>query len=410
MNKWKNIIFLMIALLLLELCKMFMSKTGFRGFYFFSMIAVSLQFFLGMSFILLLLVKKIIGNKLGERKKNIVAVLILLSFLSSAELLFGFWLNNPAHIPKIMQWSYWFYYDYYDCRLIQFQKGASVYDSSLFYRLNPHNVFNYENREFNDSFSVNRAGLRDRDSSLTAPAIICLGDSYTLGWGVKQEETFGEQLEMVSGMRVLNAGISSYGTMREMRLLNFLDISSLRYVIIQYCSNDIIENEAGRNNNYKLKISSSESFDSLQTEHAWVRKYFPGKFFFTISQLFLKHQLNKIFPFFKLRLDRQNPVTNEEKHALYFLDVLCNTEMNTGNAKIIVTMLDSYPHLKNNFLLEVERLVQREPYKSRLGNKLMVADVMPVLDPNDFYLLDLHIKASGHKKIADVLWGKIKGN
>ena len=408
MNKWKNIIYLVIALLLLELCKMFMSKTGFRGFYFFSMIAVSLQFFFVLSFIILSLVRKIIKNKLGEKKKNIVAVLILSSFITCAELLFGFWLNNPVRIPKIMQWSYWFYYDYYDCRLIQFQKGGSVYDSSLFYRMNPYSVFKYGNREFNDSFSINSVGLRDRDSSLNAPAIICLGDSYTLGWGVKQEETFGEQLEMVSGMRVLNAGISSFGTMREMELFNHLDISSLRFVIIQYCSNDIIENEAGRNNNYRLKISSRELFDSLQTEHAWVRKYFPGKFFFTISQLFLKHQLNKIYPFFKLRLDRQNPFIDEEKHALFFLDVLCNTGMNIGNAKIIVTMLDSYPHLKNNFLLEVERLAQREPYKSRLGNKLMIADVMPVLDQRDFYLLDLHIKASGHKKIADVLWGKIK--
>ncbi len=410
MNKWKNIIYLMIALLLLELSKMFMSKTGFRGFYFFSMIAVSLQFFLVVSFIILLLLKKIIGNKLGEKKRNIVAALILLSFFASAELLFGFWLNNPAHIPKILQWSYWFYYDYYDCRLIQFQKGESVYDSSLFYRMNPNSVFEYENREFKDSFSVNRAGLRDNNTSLNAPAIICLGDSYTMGWGVKQEETFGKQLKKVSGMRVLNAGISSYGTMREMELLSHLDISSVRFVIIQYCSNDIIENEAGRNNNYRLKISSSESFDSLQIEHAWVRKYFPGKFFFTIGQLFVKHQLNKIYPFFKLRLDRQNPVINEEEHALYFLDVLCNTGMNIGNAKIIVTMLDSYPHIKNNFLREVETLVQREPYKSRLENKLMIAEIMPVLDKSDFYLLDLHIKASGHKKIADVLWGKIKEN
>lgn len=73
-------------------------------------------------------------------------------------------------------------------------------------------------------------------------------------------------------------------------------------------------------------------------------------------------------------------------------------------------MLDSYPHLKNNFLLEVERLAQKEPYKSRLGNKIMIADVSPVLDQRDFYLLDLHIKKSGHKKIADVLWDKIKGN
>lgn len=410
MKKWKSIISLVIIVLLLEISKTVLPKTGFAGFYFFSTIASCLQFFFLLYVVLIYLVKKIIGDKLKAKRKSAIAIITVMLFFSITELLFAFWLNNPQYIPQPLQRSYWYYYDYYDCRVIQFQKQNSIYDSTLFYRLHPASRFLYKNREFSDTFSINRAGLRDRDSFLIAPAIICLGDSYAMGWGVQQSQTFASQLAGISGLRVLNAGISSYGTVREMDLLKQLDTSALRYVIIQYCSNDVIENTAAKENGYQLRISSEKDFDSIKVEHEWVRKYFPGKYFFTIAPLFIKQQINKLYPLFRLRLDRLDPIVKEEQHAALFLDILNNLGLNMGNTKIIVTMMDSYPHAKNNFLKEVEKLSQKEPYRTNLHDKLLIVDVMAGLDKNDFYLLDLHIKASGHKKIAELLWQAIKKN
>ncbi|MGO8056386.1 hypothetical protein, partial [Rhizobium leguminosarum] len=72
-----------------------------------------------------------------------------------------------------------------------------------------------------------------------------------------------QQIEKISGLRVLNAGISSYGTAREIELLKQLDTSALKFIMIQYCSNDDAENNASKANQYHLKISSRDSFESV---------------------------------------------------------------------------------------------------------------------------------------------------
>jgi hypothetical protein len=66
-----------------------------------------------------------------------------------------------------------------------------------------------------DQFVVNTIGVRDNQRSLTQPEIVVAGDSYAMGWGVQQDESFPELIERRTGRRVLNAAVSSYGTVRE---------------------------------------------------------------------------------------------------------------------------------------------------------------------------------------------------
>lgn len=82
------------------------------------------------------------------------------------------------------------------------------------------------------SYRFNELGCRGRDYAIPRPAgtsrILLLGDSYTLGVGVHEEDTFAHQLEgllnqemaTASGRRydVVNCGVSGYGT-REERIL-----------------------------------------------------------------------------------------------------------------------------------------------------------------------------------------------
>ena len=74
--------------------------------------------------------------------------------------------------------------------------------------------------------------MRDDEESLKAPEVIVLGDSVAMGWGIEQNETMAQQIEAMAGLKVLNAGISSYGTVREMKLLNRLDLSRVKYLVI----------------------------------------------------------------------------------------------------------------------------------------------------------------------------------
>ena len=63
-----------------------------------------------------------------------------------------------------------------------------------------------------------------------------------MGWGVEQDEAFPSVLEELLSRKVLNAAISSYATAREFGMLERIDLSRARYLIIQYASNDFEEN------------------------------------------------------------------------------------------------------------------------------------------------------------------------
>ena len=397
-------------MLLLEVIKTMLSRTGIQSSYFISLIIGCLQFLFVIVFILFFLFRKLIPKRVdGKKRLAIVSVLIVFTCIG-AEFLATFLANNPRLIPKQFFWAYRYFYDYNDSSLSQYEKKLTVYDSGLFYRLKPNSNSFFSNREFNNKFSINTAGLRDDESSLKNPSVICLGDSYTMGWGVEQEESFPQQIEKFSGLNILNAGISSYGTARELELLKQLNTSALKFIIIQYCSNDEVENNASKENQYHLKISSKESFDSVQTDYNLSRRYFPGKNFLLIGQLFLKHQLNKIRPFFKLRLEREIPFDNSETKAITFLDILCNAGIAKGNVKIIVTVIDSYARSKNDFLNKVGEISRKEPYKTKLANCLSVVSFDNIIGQDDYYLLDQHIRASGHKKIAIKLWEEMQKN
>jgi len=99
-------------------------------------------------------------------------------------------------------------------------------------------------REFDVVYRVNAAGLRGDDRALAAPALVVLGDSFALGWGVAEDEAFPQQLARRLGVRVLNAGVPSYGTARELLLLRRLDRSALRVLVVQYAWNDRAENRS----------------------------------------------------------------------------------------------------------------------------------------------------------------------
>jgi hypothetical protein len=68
---------------------------------------------------------------------------------------------------------------------------------------------------------INSQGLRDREYSHAKPEgvyrVLMLGDSTTLGWGVKAEETAAKILERQLGpqFEVINAGVGNYGTVQE---------------------------------------------------------------------------------------------------------------------------------------------------------------------------------------------------
>lgn len=404
--KWVKIfVYLVMVVLVLRVIKSLLEKMAGGNTFFFATILISIQFLLIFGFLLFFLFSKIFSK---SRRVNMIALGAVLILFVSLELIFAHLLNNPQKIPSRLLWSFKYYYDRYDSRLIQFDENCAVYDSGLFYTLKHNAEFKYSKREFSNTYNTNSQGLRDDENSLKAPQIICLGDSYAMGWGVEQAETYAQNLEKQTGMTVLNAAISSYGTAREMLMLDRIDTSQLKYLVIQYCGNDRGENNFYTRNDYKLEVSPKKRYDSLVADGGFVDKYFPMKYFSLISQAFLKHEINKLVPLFQMSVARDEPIGNEQEHANAFIRVLQHSPINFQKVKVIVMMVDRYTVMQNNFLREVETLIDQSPYKEGFAGNLQLLDLSNTLLSADYYKLDLHINASGHRKIAQKLWEAIR--
>lgn len=186
----------------------------------------------------------------------------------------------------------------YTAELVQWEHG--IYDDELSYIFKSNDTFNFKGSEY----TTNSLGLRDDEESLYKPDVIVLGDSFAFGWGVEQNQTFSALLES-EGLKVLNAGVSSYGTVRELKLLERLDLSNNPTIIIQYTSNDITENEAYA---YKgFRIMSRLEWEKTVMFYKFGRWYYPGKY----SVLLLRMVENVAHSFLR----------REGNHSFYFDNV-----------------------------------------------------------------------------------------
>lgn len=257
------------------------------------------------------------------------------------------------------------------------------FDEGLFYTLKP-GRFTFSNREFSVGFDVNPLGVRDDDLSLRAPEIVVLGDSYAMGWGVEQHEAFASVLEVQTGHTVLNAGVSSYGTPRELRMLDRIDTSRLRTLVIQYCVNDAGENLSFERHGNTLVVDGPAKYDEVVSGYQNAKRYFFGR-----------HALKRLW----MSLSRQ-PVADgggsPARQAKLFLNTLRH-----GSSKDLkqVTIVVFDVGLNNAFVTALDTL-KREPAYPPHIRAMTVLDLSTQLTRSDYFNLDDHLNAGGHRIVA----------
>lgn len=105
------------------------------------------------------------------------------------------------------------------------------------------------NKDYKVIVNINSKGMRDKEYSYEKPKgvlrILVLGDSFTWGAGVENNETFSKFLENIldTNVEVINAGVNGYGTDQEYL---FLTTKGYKYrpdiVLLAFCLNDIENN------------------------------------------------------------------------------------------------------------------------------------------------------------------------
>ena len=326
----------------------------------------------------------------------VVNIALLCFFLGFIEIGLGLFMNNPGTIPAKflgdMTRLYWA-----STKHIQYNEQSAGYDGDLTYLLRP-GEFAFTTLEFSTRYRVNSFGLRDDEESLHAPEIIVLGDSYAMGWGVGQDESFPEILQQESGLKVLNAAISSYGTARE--LINFerLDRSNLKYLIIQYYHNDFEENLVFLENDGQLPIMSEEVYNDYVRGHTRKKHYFFGKYFLML----MIHKVEFLVSI--LRGDDGNSTQHDAvasgasaQAVKTFLQVL--KRFGVGELGVPVIILDIYKDSAKGggFIETLSEMIQSTP---RDHPKVKVIDLSKHLNQSHFYIFDVHLNSEGHRVVA----------
>ena len=318
---------------------------------------------------------------------NLVVVCGILCLL---ELTFQYLINHPARIPKSILKPFQHYYSYNFRNTIQMDTACARYDSGLFYTLKP-GICCFNNVEFETALTINNLGTRDSEEATQNPEIIFLGDSFTMGWGTPDDSCFTAFVKHKTPRKILNAGISSYGTAREIKLLSRLDTDSLRTLVIQYHNNDFEENQEYVKGPFKLKISNERTYLDFTEKVRKRSAYYFGKHCANLAYNTLKNITGK-YDLYKF----------DPEEVRDFISVLEHSAVPLDNVQIIFFETCSYNNYISKFSDELQTEIQNKTYPDYIRN-IKILKLEGILTDNDYYILDDHIRPSGHKKIADKL-------
>ena len=330
---------------------------------------------------------------------NIVLIMIILSLLEGMLLLL---VRNPGilkHCPQRIGNMIGYLYAR-ERPTIQFEAACARHDPVLGYTLKPGSC-TFGGREFTNRYDINSLGVRDGEAVLSHPEIIVTGDSFAMGWGVEQDETFAALLRRRTGLKVLNAAVSSYGTVRELGILRSVPRDRLKYLIIQYCGNDLEENREYYLQNRSLPVMTAEKYEEYREIYRESQRYYPGKYLWMKIGKRWEEMEQK-------RRQAQAPKLDRDEIDL-FLYALQNSGLDLDKATLIVFVMNGRnPDDNREFPAALKRKLAGGDSPPYLKD-MLVLDFSRQLGPEHFYVLDDHLNATGHAVIAAELARVIAG-
>jgi hypothetical protein len=316
---------------------------------------------------------------------------------------------------------------------------CAEFDARLTYRLRP-GACTFSELEFSTHYEINSLGVRDDEQSLDAPEIVVLGDSFAMGWGVEQDEAFPGMLQEQSGRKVLNAAVSSYGTAREFGMLERIDLSRARYLIVQYASNDFEENRLYAAQGNRIPSRDAAWYNGQVEAHTRNRSFRPAKYVYEVYRAWVgtplairlyrsgwPHPRPEEFPGLPSLRDaaaeqmrstpsRARPLLVSGSSATpaplrgeadAFLNVLATSPVDLSALQVIVLSFDFDHRRPRPFIAELVTAIRDDP-RLQTWNNLHLLDIMPKLGREDYLTIDSHLTPQGHAKVADALMELIR--
>ena len=272
-------------------------------------------------------------------------------------------------------------------KIWQINKNCSKFDKNLLYAPAVGECL-FSNPEFITKLNFDRnrrLNMIDDDIGDDENIIAVLGDSIAMGWGVNDDETFSYNLQKLINKKVINLGVSSYGTVREikrLKLSKFYD--QVDTVIIQYHLNDFAENK-------DLDINKTYSQEEYE-------KYFKSKENNLNIVIFLLKNYKKSL---RLLFSHLNDLffENDRKEKYNLTEHLDNLEkvinLNLkGEGKRVIVFLINPPH--QEIIYEENKKYENFEFMNFKVQK------------EHLFVIDDHINKTGHRYIGKKLSSYLK--
>lgn len=305
-----------------------------------------------------------------------------------------------------------------------------------------------ETREFKTHIKINSKGLRDENYDYKKPdgtkRIVVLGDSFTVGPQVEENELFTEVLEndLLKNVQVINTGVLGYGSYQE---LIFLKNEGVKYnpdliVVAFYIENDILDNMGGNNRPTFVFDNNRERALTNATTNVPV----PRKENVTLFLVFKKHIKKHIkkhfhsYTFISMKIRRMDPnlfnvfkkigIVDKRTTPLGEQALKRSLELNStgwnltkailneiilvaeaNNSKTMILIIPSRGQVNKNWDSEINGALVEFCKEENIS----VLDLLPEFREHAkngeqlYFKIDGHWNAKGHKLAAELLNNKL---
>jgi hypothetical protein len=304
--------------------------------------------------------------------------------------------NQVLDVPVLRDYQRYFYFQ--TRNILQNDNDCIEFDSKLIYRLKDGRC-TFNNTEFQTTINVfnNQREVPASNGTSLHNSIAVLGDSYALGWGVSDDETFSNLVSADRKQKVQNFGVSSYGTYRE--LLAFTtssDIGGVNIIVLQYCVNDLEENQTYLLGKYE-KNSFRSIFSSMITEESAKKR--KNLLTFDFARRAFTIPVNRIENAYARSVRTANDRVVESQaqmHQTTFESVIREFR-DLGKYKVLVLVFGSPED--SNFRFED---------KTKLSSLTNIHYLNLELEREDYFVLDDHWNKRGHSKVAGQILKKLQ--
>lgn len=260
--------------------------------------------------------------------------------------------------------------------------------------------------EFDMTITMTADGLRQQPGlarGVDGPPVVLAGDSFTMGMGVQDTETYSAILEQRYGHPTINSGVSSYGTARELlRLQRMGLLARAKVLVIQYCPNDASENHV-------FLHSPNLHLNEAETKAQWNRLE-SGRRKRLEPDVTYRRVMEGLFAVLKVQLRIHSPRQFVAALALRRLhDIDRYGAAYPERAAEFLAVLDRFPEIagKPIIVTELKDFDEGSSFVSELKEKARgranLYIVPMVLGYGDFYRFDGHLNPRGHERVAEQL-------